>query len=144
MALVYIAVLPVLLYACRYYNAPPRLQLVAILFPLFAAGGHILAYMFYAKYGTRIVVETSTRKVNITGLRHGDGKAFSFDDISAIQRINAGRKGGVDGSWRAYQINAVLTDGIRCNLLDSAGVSQLDAIGDALAKALRVPFERHD
>jgi len=137
--------MPLLLYACHYFSAPTGVWIGAILFPVFAAGGFLVSYIVYAKLGTRIVLNPKTRKIQITGFRHGNGIEYAFDEVTSIQRLDAGVKSAPEvGSWHDYQINLVLSNGTRYNLLDSAGMNQLDAIGDALARCIRVPLMKYD
>ena len=144
-ALACIATMPILLYACHHFSAPTGVWIGAILFPIFAAGGFLVSYIVYVKFGTSIIVHPKTRKIQITGFRHGNGIEYAFDEVTEIQRLDAGVKSAPEvGSWHDYQINLVLSNGTRYNLLDSAGMNQLDAIGDALARCIRVPLKKYD
>ena len=145
-ALACIAAIPAGLYLCQHFNAPAGLWTAAILFPLFGAGGFFIGHIASAKLGTRVILNAKTRKIQITGFRHGEGREFSFNEIISVQRLYEGVRGETSdaGAWTAYQINLVFTGGERYNLLDSGGKRQLDRLGEALAKQMGVPFEKHE
>ena len=143
-AVVSVAFLPLLLFLCHHFSLDKGLWIAAALFPLFAAGGFMVAHIGYAKFGTRVVLDTREKKILISGLRHANRPGIPFGNVQAIQLLDAGTKHAPKaGAWHAYQINLVLNDKSRYNLLDSGGRRQLDHIGEEMAKCLRVPFEKH-
>jgi hypothetical protein len=143
-ALVYVALIPLLLGLCFHFGLARGFWIAAVLFPLLAAGGFLAGHFGYAKLATRVVLNPRTRKIFVSGLRHRQLPEIPFDRVIAVQCIYAGFKGGPGRSWHAYQLNLVLADQSRYNLLDSGGVSQLGKIGSQMSKYLKVPFERYD
>lgn len=104
----------------------------------------MVGHIGFAKFGTRVILDTRKKKIVISGLRHANRSDIPFGDMQAIQLLDAGIKyAPKTGAWHAYQINLVFTDNSRYNLLDSGGLRQLDYIGEEMAKCLRVPFDRH-
>jgi hypothetical protein len=143
-ALVSVAFLPVLLYLCHLFSLDKGLWLAASLFPLLAAGGFLVGHIGYSRFGTRVVLDSSKKKILISGLRHANRPDIPFESVQAIQLLDAGTKHAPKaGAWHAYQINLVLKDKLRYNLLDSGSKKQLDHIGEQIAQCLKVPFERH-
>jgi hypothetical protein len=143
-ALVYVALVPLLLGLCFHFGLARGFWIAAVLFPLLAAGGFLAGHFGYAKLGTRVVLNSGTRKIFVSGLRHRLLPEIPFDHVIAVQCIYSGFKGGPSRSWHAYQLNLVLADQSRYNLLDSGGVSQLGKIGGQMSKYLKVPFQRYD
>ncbi len=69
----------------------------------------MIAYIGYAKYGTRAVLDSRMKEVVISGLRHTNRPDIPFETIQAIQLVDAEIKNACDaGSWHAFQVNLVL------------------------------------
>lgn len=143
-ALACLAFLPLTLSLCTYFRPARGIWIAAILFPLFTAGGYLAGHMINAAHGARVVMDPRKRSISVSGLQHPAGLEIPFEHVAAIQRLDAGIKGEESGSWHAYQINLVLKDQSRHNLLDSGGVKQLDRLGEQMARFLGVPFDKRD
>ena len=142
-AIACIMFLPVCLYLCEYFNLEKGFWMFAVLLPIFAAGGFLVGYFMFLKFGTRVILNSSTHRIIVSGLQHDDGIEIDFDEVVAVQRIYAPHK-GKGSACHPYQINLVLSNQSRYNLLDSGGLKQLDKIGEALSRYIGVPFNKYD
>jgi len=140
-ALVSLAFFPIVLAVCIAMHAEMRLTVGLSLSPLFGAGGFGVGAFCYHRFGTRARFDRDRHMISVTGLRHGEGLRYSWDDIRAVQFCDAGRKHG-EGAWHAYQVNLVVgsTTVSRINLLDSGGKKKLHRIAKEIADFIGVPF----
>ncbi len=154
-----LATLPVLLYLCHRFRLAWGLWVSAVLFPLFGTAALCAGRFLYNRLGTRITLCVRTRRLKAEGWAHADHasrsfqggpagalarislsalqpqrscKEFSFDDIAGVQLIPAAQ--------RTYQLNLVLKDASRYNLLHGGGFSRLNVVATEIARAVNVPL----
>jgi hypothetical protein len=141
MALLILAVVPVVWGVCIFKRAATELTVGLSLMPLIGAFGVAVGGFCFHRFGTRVRFDCDLQRVTITGARHAGGLHYSFSDIAAVQFCDAGIKQG-DGAWHAYQVNLVIGGAAptRINLLDSGGRTQLQAMAKEIAEFLGVPF----
>jgi len=140
-ALIFLALTPVVLAVCLLKRADLRLTIGLTLFPVFGAAGCGVGAFCFHKFGTRARFDRDTRKVSVTGARHGSGFRYTWDQIQAVQ-FCAGKREPGQGTAHPYQVNLVVGTNppSRLNLLNSRGKKPLRRIAAEIAAFLGVPF----
>lgn len=63
-----------------------------------------------------------------------------LDDIHALQLLSKRRNGGKGSNYNSHELNLVLTDGCRVNIVDHGNITQIRQEAKTLSKFLGIPI----
>jgi hypothetical protein len=112
---------------------------------LFGAVFAAVSLFMYRSMGMKRVFDgnldiywVGNKQPKFSGQQKNSNHIIYFSEIHAIQILSE-RVRSKNGSYRSYELNLVMKDGSRCNVIDHGGYAQIALDAEVLAQLMSVP-----